>query len=529
MGEQEAPSKRCTVYEQLACARRRTTRLKLEQCGSDSRLVSCAKKMIARLDAPSQELFLMALLRVDKSLPVSSACSGCELQAFCGDALFSLAEGIDLRYDLVFSCEKDQKKADFISSIVHEARGQHSCIFVDYGDLAQSRSKCWIHCQDESTPNATCPIVPDDRPLPTIHIAGFSCKDLSKVKSAPQDLLNRALLDNGTTATTLDNLLAHLASWKPACYLGENAEELAVRAHASYHMFQEMLLKRNYVGDVFLLNASDFGSAARRPRGWIVAFHMDKCGINAEEGRVILSNIHAFVQKMKTGSTDFHDRMLDNTHPLVLQELARRQCSRKEETSGWESRFVAHLRKTGTSMSDCYPPALVRASPWYSTIPDRGQQTMGYLIKMIPDWSVVDSSQDIRRPYHSSGSTMYALTTVVNPWVRRANRPMIGVECLLLQGFPEEVLMKRLDMAVTDNDSTANDPAHVPYTHDLVLKDLAGNAFSAEVVLAVLAGLLTYAPPAVFQKIVKEVQPQDEEAPVANSADDVSAILNCIC
>jgi len=233
-------------------------------------------------------------------------------------------------------------------------------------------------------------------------------------------------------------------------------------------------------------------------------------GISREEAAAAIQDMMRVTRSLAVGGLDFHEMMLPDTHPAVLAELSRRQAAAvlaSDGSTGWEHNFRAFLAKSGLEITDCYPPPSVRSSPWYCTIPERGQVTLGYLTHLMPGWTAIDWNQDVRRPYFSSSTTLYTLLPNVQPFARRAKRPLIGIECMMLQGIPRQVL---LDNAATE--------ARVS---DACLRDLAGNAFAGTVHVAVLAGVLAGMPAGACQG------PQPQAAVAADVP--LEDILACVC
>ena len=473
--------------------------------------------MVSILGPQDRDLLRKAMIAIgkaeDSALVVSSACSGTEVHSFAGAALFSVlhfGQGKRLKYKVRFACEKAPSNIAWIQKVLHHA-GHDSCIFDDYGKLDGESAECLVHqpgrCFISSGPAGISII---------IHTAGFSCKDLSKAKGVPAETRNSTLMDRtGTTGDTFDDLLQHLQSHCPPCYVGENSDELANKQHANYHVFIDAMLQIGYVSEVFALCAEKYRSPARRARAWIIALNLKVCGISSDEAKRLIQLMMQTIARLECGGMDFHDMMLSNTHVVVQKELrARQRKGAALESHPWEQKFGVYVRKHGLDICDCYPPASVRGFPWFACIPPRGQATLGYVMHLHPDWTVVDWAQDVGRPYWSEDTTMYTLVPTSQPFVRKFNRPILGCEALMMQGVPNHFLLQQL--ACEDDKLT-----------DRCLRDMAGNAYAGATFLAVLIGVLTHLPPHahIIEQILSMQQVPAHEVAEAPELDD---ILSCL-
>lgn len=126
-------------------------------------------------------------------------------------------------YRSAFACEKEKWKAEFISKFVHSScleEFEPACVFQDIMDLASRTAPCYTHDRHCRVPGkGTGHNV-------VLAIAGFSCKDLSKLGAAYSQNKTCLRKQEGTSGQTLKGLLDYLAHHHVGAYLGENVDEL---------------------------------------------------------------------------------------------------------------------------------------------------------------------------------------------------------------------------------------------------------------------------------------------------------------
>lgn len=129
----------------------------------------------------------------------------------------------DGTYRSAFACEKEPWKAAFISSYVHQfllREEDPACVFSNIQDLGASRAHCHTHDKTCTVPG------PCTGHNITLAIAGFSCKDLSKLGRAYSEMKQCLKTGEGSSGQTLAGLLSYLSAHKVGAYLGENVDEL---------------------------------------------------------------------------------------------------------------------------------------------------------------------------------------------------------------------------------------------------------------------------------------------------------------
>ena len=143
---------------------------------------------------------------------VSSACTGSGMAEVVHAELTRM---LKLPSEVAFSCEKVKSKREFYMSVVSPHLSVHGCMFDDMTSLPDLVAQCSVHGHACRVPTGT-----------SLHVCGFSCKDLSKLNnnwSPPQKavVLQKQLGSSGKTFAALTNF-ANKA--KPKIMILENAD-----------------------------------------------------------------------------------------------------------------------------------------------------------------------------------------------------------------------------------------------------------------------------------------------------------------
>ena len=356
------------------------------------------------------------------------------------------------------------------------------CCFQDMAGISASTAKCSAHADREC-------IVLGSKDGVLIHWAGFSCKTLSKLS---QDQAPGALPANkGSTGSTLAWLIDHLREHQPPIYIGENVEELMTTA-GNMHYLQAAMHDIKYSVMMRILVSSKFTSPQNRKRTWIVALHLRLCKLTPQEARTLLEQVFATVEKlMEESPTPLREFVLDDESEY-LKCLRKSKAARMQADdcdNKWQKQYPAMLAKQGIRTTKAYPPQDIRQSVDYDLLCERQRLVLGYELKMDPDATSVDCYQTMGRAFIGHDGILSTLVPGSNVWVRMEgmNRLLCGREHMYVQGmprsFPVEQLMKDFDIS------------------DHMLKDLAGNAFSAQVAMAVLIAVILNLPPLLISEM----------------------------
>ncbi len=142
----------------------------------------------------------------------------------------------------------------------------------------------------------------------------------------------------------------------------------------------------------------------------------------------------------------------------------------------------------GLTLSDLAVPADLAGNPWMGVLPKRAKEVLAFSLKvneMTPqdgkdkkdhkELSAIDVGQRIDRVPKGWDGIVPTLTPRSQIWLVNQGRLLAGVEHLALQGFPMSMLVN----------------SDVPSSQ---CRDMAGNAFAANVFMSVYIALAAHMP-----------------------------------
>lgn len=429
---------------------------------------------------------------------VATMCSGsgmAELAHRC------LCEALGCDDSVLFSCEKEKWKNKFLQDLVfpvlsHEE--EHGCLFSDMVSLNKKQAHCHVHEKKCTLP-----------PLVFLAMVGYSCKTLSRLNpSGCQPGALRA--GSGSSGETCHALIEFLRVHRPVVCLLENVEEMGRDEDKSDNVafFFEKLEEHGYVVASHVFDTADFGLPQHRKRAWQIALCAHAFE-NPEEAqtaaRAMMSVAKGFSMEKPWSLERF---LLPEDHPAVQAELARKtNAGNPGNGENWKQRHKDFFQKKGIAWNLLQLPPEIMASPWISRLTARERETLAYGLMVAeqkqfslcsaaekktneakeagaPAALAVDVSQRIDRCRIAVGSVFHTMVPGQKTWIItknsngliEKNRLLLGCEALALQGFP-----------LTASSFSEGQQ-----------QDLAGNAFSATIVLALLLGVYIHLPPFVW-------------------------------
>ncbi len=167
--------------------------------------------------------------------------------------------------------------------------------------------------------------------------------------------------------------------------------------------------------------------------------------------------------------------MLLSCSPL-LQDVRSRGRDDADDSAAWRKKLQALCEKRGLDSSKLAVPDRIKVSPWFLTLAKREQMGVAYNLTVHPTVTSLDVYQSVDRMFKGHGRIITTIVPSSKIFLTVGEcRLVTGFECLMLQGFWEDVLQ---DMLSADDFS------------DTALRDLAGNAWTGTVFAAVLIGLM---------------------------------------
>ena len=182
--------------------------------------------------------------------------------------------------------------------------------------------------------------------------------------------------------------------------------------------------------------------------------------------------------------------ILPNNGKMVQDELLRMSEASKDEKAEanvWKKKNQTHFKGAGLSFTALAVLAELIDKPWIACIPQRSREVVTFCIRTRKGSCIsVDTSQQINRAGKGGNHVTQTLTPNMCTWImklppsahgeEKGHRVLTSHEALGLQGFP---------LSWIGVGCPASDPQ---------MKDLAGHAFSADVVGAIYISILALLP-----------------------------------
>ena len=369
-------------------------------------------------------------------LPLASIFSGSEVFLLASDVLVKKLNrglGVESRY----GCEWKRPKRDFILKVIHNMPlGNKACLFHNAEAMSGAVAPCAAHGKD-------C-WIPDGAKGPVAGAFGFSCKDFSSANNNPPQkkvMIQKGLGSSGKTARSLIDFLAMHPL--PIVWL-ENVGELCSESHGQLHVLKELLANAGYIAKETILNSLQFALPQDRRRAYLICFHEHL--IEPPEGKShedMLNEAIQVLDRMKTAEIyDYKKFLVGDGDPDLSAEFKKRTKaagqSQKPTSASWQGKHFEFFQEQGLSASACEPSAEVLQSEWFKLLPPREKQVLGYWANKAPDAFGVDVSQSINRTPLCKRAHMPSLMPTGHYFLFEAPfiRPLLGKECMHMQGFP---------------------------------------------------------------------------------------------
>ena len=455
-----------------------------------------------------------------------SMCSGSEGAHFCmkacqdamndrhtasgqDDGLTASGQGA-VEFRQLFACESESKKQAWIFHIINHERQQAGqpliCIFCDALDMGKGQAKCYTHG------GTHCPVPDVD-----ILILSTSCKDLSclsKHKSSPVAVLGLQRSPGGSADTFRGGLLSYLDNHSASLIFYENSDHLADDANngsdaSNLDIFQAELSSRHFEGQSFILNGKLFGLPAQRRRffGAYVSTTSDLFDFSSRTVSDQFSTMSALLHLCKRRCPPICEVLLDEEDPRLESELVKRLEKPKPPLGTWvvdhQKEYSKYLKRWGSKP----PCAATDKSKWLETLTPYTKSILvlhqfrllaadTQLVRKRAKTAVTGSAQAGRRmprlmvdlnpsicrfstsTYDDSNGVEIAPCILPQQllWLHlygdgQEPRPMIGIESMLLQGWP--VLQVETE----------------PWMDNALFQSLAGNGVALPILVALLSSV----------------------------------------
>lgn len=207
----------------------------------------------------------------------------------------------------------------------------------------------------------------------------------------------------------------------------------------------------------------------------------------------VTSDIIKRTQNMKLEAPIPLEKFLfDAEDPCCTAALGKLQCvkarsvERPAKNQTWRTKTKQACDDIGVRYSSLRAPPEVAASPWFSSLTLREQQGLAVACEKArltgAEMTSLDTTPCVRRMCGAKGAVLHTLVPEARvclfaPLVSEF-RVMTGMEAMRITGFGDDVLRSFLASNV------------VPVDVDRLFFDMAGNAFSGNVILAITISIL---------------------------------------
>ena len=495
-------------------------RERLKPRPKDDRLTRICKIVLAKLSTKMLNR-LVANMVLLGTLFFSTMCSGSEIPVIAMTVLYNVLFGKSpqdqVKLKVLYSCESDRTKIPWGNFVFEKcdqvdpkcARQDRQCCFKDICTLKDGNVSCWTHEVKKKTTAAkskakvkAAPCVPasdggEELPPctvpsgthgPVVSTVGISCKNLSKLftgKGEQRGKTDWLETGEGSSGETYKGLFAHLRVNRPPIVHVENVEELLNEVNLA--ILKEDAAEINYYWTGKNLDSIKFGipQGRKRAHGLLIdelAVSLDRDGLDAWS-----LELWQTVESLHLDPLPLAGFLLDNDDPYVakcLEESTERMKGDAEsiEDPVWRKGMDGWLKGRQLDWSICKPTPDLISSPWFKILPSRERLTLAALMHEYPAKAGHNVSQQVFRTDGQGDDKDVCLGTATpkeRVYLPEQRRCMLGAESLHMQGVP----MAWIKEAVSRKVAT-----------DTLLKNLAGNAYTAAVFLCLMIALLIHWP-----------------------------------
>ena len=439
----------------------------------------------------------------------ATICSGTEITTVALQALQKAmpAHGFRHRFRCLWTCEIDKSKWDWQRHLFKHY-DEDSCMFENAVHLHKPMQKCLRHGEQ-------CRVM-----SPEGVVAGVSCKDFSKQN--PKRFLNKASTGGGPSvlasssspggsAQTTYALMRIIEVYSPLWVVLENSDEL-LEDNPDWTIILSFFQESGYRCVPCILDTQEFGLPARRRRGYLTAIltasrkhSLSNEAFEEFQKEFFIPNLNAMrrippsvvdvlerpdskiVEKaqqdwldhkaaaLEPGTVDGHMSLMRSSHSPAVTSYSRIQCRDSSRASDWFPAMNARMKPILSQRQEAH--------------------------RNIADFQIYDLSQSGHRipcssPHGEFPEVLIATTVLPGSffWIRfpdpgagtagaqlhpsmTQERPLVSEEHLLLQGWP-----------------IRGGPVPLHEIPRNVQTSLAGNMFSASVILSVIASLIFSVP-----------------------------------
>jgi len=478
------------VEELLCFGSSQGSATRLQQLAADVRLG------IDQEDAAQMSRFLRATLKGRAAIDLGSACSGSGIDAVAvRDWLVALAPEVSVSVKFAAECCR-WKQAWLAESGCPDTEGlRPKFLFADVADLSKTSPKTIAGQR----------VAPNDLVV-DFFFAGFSCKSVSLLNCQRPDFKACVQRSEGQTGKTLRGVLQFIQRSTPAFVFLENVRGFVScwggndGQSSNFGLLQKRLRSLGYFVVYRVTSPEDAGFPQSRPRLWCSGVHCKVVGMSSVRDCSSFVYGSAFDKmwlKTQIPAAQCHNFLFTssalkwNSNLLRTSSKAsvrRTKCSTK--TARCKNKFHSKHSKLYRAAQLPYPPQL--SNRLVSAVRAAGltEREVGVLVYMLHTRAsgirqaheefFIDLSQSIDRA-SCKGDVTPCICPGSRVWCVKRKRLLSGVESLMLHGFDFEMVARASALVPFNRKGCSSNSK---------LKDLAGNAFNAGVLMRCLFSAL---------------------------------------
>ena len=357
----------------------------------------------------------------------------------------------------VLACESNRNKQKFIRSHFPDL----PCLFADIGEMGEVEARCIIQGNHCRVPGADLAYI------------GFSCKSASTLNEQRiflcEALAKGDLKNAGTTGLTLGGFFGYLKRHRPALVILENVGGILMQTRFGTPIaaVSRLFNHHGYALNWSKLNTIHYWLPQRRTRVWLWATLVKDCGLDTVP--------RTLLELRSPGHFPIDLFISAGSEEIEAAHRVKRR-SHLVKTFKWPDHHRAFKMRMGITMdvptvqSTCAGLLLDRERDLVNVFTHLSRQR-GFTPEA--DELFFDISQSLDRATKTHGFCA-CICPNSRVWSSKRGRLLTGREKLSLQGI-----------------FCGTDYADVTFESDSLLSDLAGNAFSTSVCMAVTVAVLS--------------------------------------
>jgi len=398
-----------------------------------------------------------------------------------------------------FACDNDCHVQSFLTDVKFA-----NTIFNDIADVAFSTAKIVATQQEESIPRCQ------------LNATGWVCVDMSYLNGKRASMLDCLSTGSGSSGATFEGYLKYLKRHKPLLSIAESVVGIMNNSSSSsgdslsnagcdnHGTVVSCLREAGYATSHVAVSPDDVGCPESRGRIYFLSMHESTYLQNSssDDGRAPADLTEAAMCLAKRMARvhiprPLHDFVLPDNHPIVQEARAR---ARKEATilqtqreaavkkaktrqRKWQEAHRKAFQTLGVHYTEAEQNPVLKArslmNPFFARLDLRQQDLLLYIETAcpLPELPVEEVTVNLTFSFdyvHNMPGKSCAITPGALIWARVSDRPLLGIERLMLHGFPVRY-RERMEA--------------VPESR---LNSLAGNSFNGYNVAPLIVAMLPY-------------------------------------